>query len=143
MLSDLWRLTSFSVVPAVFGVRFGLALTGPHCADTKSVGCPLSRTKPPRERAAGPRALGNRRDCASVVSASRLLLGLAAMDDADQPAPTPEECRGVAAELRRMAEEAPLSEIRADLVDLAWRFDRMADLFEASMGPKAPPTKTS
>ena len=57
------------------------------------------------------------------------------MGDADQPAPTPEECREVAAELRRMAEEARLPEIRADLLDLAWRFERMADLFEASKGP--------
>ena len=63
--------------------------------------------------------------------------GLAAMSEADHPAPTPAECREVAAEVRRMAEEARLPEIRADLLDLAWRFERMADLFEASMDPKA------
>ena len=57
------------------------------------------------------------------------------MGDADQPAPTPEECREVAAELRRMAEETQLPEIQADLLDLAWRFERMADLFEASRAP--------
>jgi hypothetical protein len=61
---------------------------------------------------------------------------LAAMNNADQP--TPEECREVAAELRRMAEEARLPEIQADLLDLAWRFERMAALFEASTGSTAP-----
>jgi len=66
------------------------------------------------------------------------VLGLAAMDDVDQPAPTPEECREVAAELRRMAEEARLPVIQADLLDLAWRCERMANLFEASMDPKTP-----
>src|SRR5262249_39615528 len=91
-----------------------------------------------KKKRLGPRGIGNRRDCVSVVSKRRPLLGLAAMDDADQPAPTPEECREVAAELRRMAEEARLSEIQDDLLDLAWRFERMADLFEASMDPKTP-----
>ena len=66
------------------------------------------------------------------------VLGLAAMDDVDQPAPTPEECREVAAELRRMAEEARLPELKDDLLDLSWRFERMADLFEASMEPRTP-----
>jgi len=37
-----------------------------------------------------------------------------------------------------MAEEARLPKIRADLLDLAGRFERMADLFEASRDPKAP-----
>ena len=60
------------------------------------------------------------------------------MDDADHLAPTPEECREVAAELRRMAEEARLPEIQADLLDPAWRFERMADLFEASMDRRTP-----
>ena len=60
------------------------------------------------------------------------------MGDADQPAPTPEECREVAAELRRMAEGARLPELRDELLDLAWRFERMADLFEASMKPSTP-----
>jgi hypothetical protein len=60
------------------------------------------------------------------------------MGDADQPAPTPEECREVAAVLRQMAEQARLPEIQADLLDLACRFERMADLFEASMEPKTP-----
>jgi hypothetical protein len=60
------------------------------------------------------------------------------MGDADQPAPTPEECREVAAVLRQMAEQARLPEIQADLLDLAWRFERMADLFETSMDPRTP-----
>ena len=63
---------------------------------------------------------------------------MAVMGDADQPAPTPEECREFAAELRRMAEGARLPELRDDLLDLAWRFERMADLFEASMEPRTP-----
>ena len=54
------------------------------------------------------------------------------MDSADQP--TPEECREVAAQLRRMAEKARLPEIKADLLDLADRFERMALLFEDNRG---------
>jgi hypothetical protein len=61
--------------------------------------------------------------------------GLAAMNNADQP--TPEECREVAEQLREMAEQSRLPEIRADLLDLATRFERMAALFEASRGAKA------
>lgn len=55
------------------------------------------------------------------------------MKDADQP--TPEECREVAAELRRLAEQARLPEIQADLLDLALRFERMAALFEVGKNP--------
>lgn len=56
--------------------------------------------------------------------------GWAAMNSADQP--TPEECREVAEELRRLAEQARLPEIQTDLLDLAVRFERMATLFQAS-----------
>jgi hypothetical protein len=52
------------------------------------------------------------------------------MNGADQP--TPEECREVAAQLRELAEQARLPEIKADLLDLATRFERMAILFETS-----------
>lgn len=62
--------------------------------------------------------------------------GWAAMNSADQP--TPEDCREVAREVRQMAEQARLPEIRSDLLDLAARFERMAELFEASGPPSRP-----
>jgi hypothetical protein len=62
-----------------------------------------------------------------------VVAGVAAMNSADQP--TPEECRELAAELRQMAEQARLPEIKADLLDLAERFERMAALFKGSGGP--------
>jgi hypothetical protein len=55
------------------------------------------------------------------------IAGLSAMNSADQP--TPEECREVAERLTEMAEEARLPEIKADLLDLATRFERMAAMF--------------
>jgi hypothetical protein len=68
----------------------------------------------------------------SVVVNEISVAGLGAMNSADQP--TPEECREVAAELRELAEQARLPEIKADLLDLAERFDRMAALFETCGG---------
>ena len=66
-----------------------------------------------------------------------VVTGLAAVNDADQP--TPDECREVAEQLKQMAEHARLPEIKADLLELAERFERMAVLFEvntASRGPR-------
>ena len=60
------------------------------------------------------------------------------MGDAGQPAPTPEECREVAAELRRMAEGARLPELRDELLDLAWRFERMAICLRPVWNPRRP-----
>ena len=62
--------------------------------------------------------------------------GVAAMNSADQP--TPEECREVAEHLRRMVELSRLSAIKADLLDLAERFERMAALFKAHAGSRGP-----
>jgi hypothetical protein len=60
--------------------------------------------------------------------------GLGAMNSADQP--TPKECREVAEHLREMAQQARLPEIKADLLDLATRFERMAALLEDSGGSR-------
>src|SRR5215469_7489931 len=57
-----------------------------------------------------------------------VVAGVAAVNDADQP--TPEVCREVAQQLTQMAEQARLPEIKADLLELAERFERMAVLFE-------------
>ena len=62
--------------------------------------------------------------------------GVAAMNSADQP--TPEECREVAEHLRRMVEQSRLSAIKADLLHLAERFERMAVLFEVNTGSRGP-----
>jgi len=74
----------------------------------------------------------NHCDRVSVVFDEISVAGLGAMNSADQP--TPDECREVAAELRELADQARLPEIKADLLDLAERFERMAALVEASRG---------
>ena len=53
------------------------------------------------------------------------------MTDAEQPAPEPVELRELAKQLRRLADQSPLPDIKADLLDLAARFERMAADFEA------------
>jgi hypothetical protein len=77
----------------------------------------------------------NCRDRANVEPAESMIAGLAAMNSADQP--TPEECREVVEQLRQMAEQTSFPEIKADLLGLATRFERMAALFEVNRGPRA------
>ena len=55
------------------------------------------------------------------------------MTDADQSAPEPEELRELAEQLRRLADQSPLPDIEADLLDLAGRFERMATEIEARL----------
>lgn len=65
----------------------------------------------------------------NVVSREWLFSGLAAMSDAEQP--TPELYREAAERVRNLAQQAHLADIRADLLDLAARFERMAAYLEA------------
>jgi hypothetical protein len=66
----------------------------------------------------------------NVVSREWLFSGLAAMSDAEQP--TPELYREAAERVRNLAQQARLpADIRADLLDLAARFERMAAYLEA------------
>lgn len=58
-----------------------------------------------------------------------VFLGLAAMSDAEQP--TPELYREAAERVRNLAQQTHLPDIRADLLDLAARFERMAAYLEA------------
>lgn len=44
--------------------------------------------------------------------------------------PTAEYYRNAAAEIRRLAERAQTPEVRRDLLDLAGRFDRLAEFVE-------------
>jgi len=53
------------------------------------------------------------------------------MTDAEQPAPEPVELRELAKQLRRLADQSLLPDIKADLLDLAARFERMAANLEA------------
>lgn len=63
--------------------------------------------------------------------------GVAAMSDAQQP--TPELYREAAEHLRQLARQSPLPDIRADLLDLAARFERMAAYLDAQRRLGAPP----
>ncbi|HEY3911515.1 MAG TPA: hypothetical protein VGM07_16760 [Stellaceae bacterium] len=47
-----------------------------------------------------------------------------------EPLPTAEYYRNVAAEIRQVAERAQLPEVRRDLLDMAERFDRLAEHVE-------------
>jgi len=67
--------------------------------------------------------------CVNVVSETWLLSGLTAMSDAEQP--TPELYREAAERVRNLAQQARLPDIRADLLEVAARFERMAAYFEA------------
>ena len=53
------------------------------------------------------------------------------MTDAEQPAPEPVKLRELAKQLRRLADQSLLPDIKADLLDLAARFERMAADLEA------------
>ena len=59
-----------------------------------------------------------------------MILSLA-MTDAEQPASEPVELRELAKQLRRLADQSLLPDIKADLLDLAARFERMAADLEA------------
>ena len=66
-----------------------------------------------------------------------MFAGVAAMSDAQQP--TPELYREAAEHLKQLARQSHLPDIRADLFDLAARFERMAAYLDAQRRLGTPP----
>jgi hypothetical protein len=62
--------------------------------------------------------------------------GLAAMSDAEQP--IPELYREAAEQVRQLARQARLTDIRGDLLELAAKFERLASYADAAIRLRLP-----